>query len=214
VGDLIDPFIWIGGLHESHARFVWCNGWWFQSSTPDPLVTPTTSGDGDAGGATLNLRRDASYDYSTGSDVQTEEGAIPLVFTKSTEGDLIVEGKGKTDWTEVTTFKGCSYTSKTEGEITVTGLFKEKDCKFHLTIATKFSQPPTTYQDQDPDVCSGSIVFSQTEFSSQIELDPTTSRFTETKEGGWWETTTVKLTDLKSSAVDNCFAPEVITLED
>jgi hypothetical protein len=181
------------------------------TNTPNPLITPTTGGD--AGGATLNLRRDASYEYSTGSDVQSEEGAIPLVFTKSTEGDLIVEGKGVTEWSEVTTFEGCSYTSKAEGEITVTGLFKEADCKFHLTINTKFSQPTTTYQDQNTDVCSGSVQFSQTEFSSQIELDPTNSRFTEKKEGSWWETTTITLTNLKSEVVDKCFAPEVITLD-
>jgi len=181
------------------------------SSTPDPLPTPPESAD--AGGATLNLNRDAAYEYSTGSDVQSEAGAIPLKFTKSTEGDLIVEGEGKTEWVEVTNFSGCSYTSKAEGKVTVTGLFTKNDCKFHLTISTKFSQPTTTYQDQSPDQCIGSVKFSQTEFSSQIELDPATNRFKETKEKNWWEMTTVKLSDLKSDEVENCFVPEEITID-
>ena len=173
-------------------------------------ITDTPTNQADAGGAVLNLRRDASFDYPTGSDVQSEEGAIPLVFSKSTEGDLIVEGKGKTEWTEVTNFPGCSYTAKAEGKITVTGIFSEKDCMFHLTIATKFSQPTTTYQDQSPDACSGSIHFTQTEFSSLIELDPASDRVKETGAGSWWESTTVNLSDLKSEVVQNCFKPEVI----
>ena len=178
------------------------------SVTPDQSGIPTSSAD--AGGATLNLVRNATFDYPNGSDVQNETGAIPLVFSKSTEGDLIVEGKGKTEWTEVTNFPGCSYTSKAEGKITVTGLFSLDDCLFHLTIATKFSQPTTSYQEQDPEVCSGSVKFTQPESSSQIVLDPATDRFKETKEGSWWEMTTVKLSDLKSDVVDKCFKPEVI----
>jgi hypothetical protein len=178
------------------------------TDTPDQSGTLIPSAD--AGGAVLNLRRDATYDYPNGSDVQSEAGAIPLVFSKSTEGDLIVEGKGKTEWTEVTNMPGCSYTSKAEGKITVTGVFSKEDCMFHLTIATKFSQPTTTYQDQNPEVCSGSIHFTQTEFSSQIELDQSSARFKETKEASWWEMTTVKLSDLKSEEVQNCFKPEVI----
>ena len=178
------------------------------TGTPDPTGTQPTLAD--AGGAVLNLRRDATFDYPNYSDVQSEAGAIPLVFSNSTEGDLIVEGKGKTEWTEVTNMPGCSYTSKAEGKITVTGVFSKEDCMFHLTIATKFSQPTTTYQDQNPEVCSGAIHFTQTEFSSQIELDQSSARFKETKEASWWEMTTVKLSDLKSEEVQNCFKPEVI----
>jgi hypothetical protein len=178
------------------------------SVTPDQSGTLTSSAD--AGGATLNLVRNATFDYPNGSDVQNETGAIPLKFSKSTEGPLIVEGKGKTAWTEVTNFPGCRYTSKAEGKITVTGLFTLEDCLFHLTIATEFSQPTTSYQEQDPEVCSGSIQFTQTESTSRIELDPATDRFKETKEGNWWEITTVNLTDLKSEVVHNCFKPEVI----
>lgn len=173
-------------------------------------VTDTPTNNADAGRATLNLVRNASFDYPNGSDIQSETGAIPLAFSKSTEGDLIVEGKGKTDWKEVTNFPGCSYTSKTEGKVTVTGIFSLNDCKFHLTIATKFSQPTTTYQDQNTDVCSGSIHFTQTESSSRIELDPTSNRVKETKEENWIEYTTVNLSDLKSDVVQNCFKPEVI----
>jgi hypothetical protein len=178
------------------------------SVTPDQSGTLTASAD--AGGATLNLQRNATFDYSNGSDIQTEEGAIPLVFSKSIEGDLIVEGKGKTQWKEVTNFPGCSYTSKAEAKITVRGLFTLNDCKFHLTIESEFSQPTTTYQDQNPETCSGGIKFTQTETSSKVELDPATDRFKETKDGSWWEMTTVKLTDLKSDVVENCFKPEVI----
>ena len=173
-------------------------------------VTDTPTTNADAGSATLNLRRDYSFDKSTQSDVQTEAGAIPLVFSKSTEGNLIVEGKGKTDWTEVTKIPGCSFTAKAEGKITVTGIFSLDDCLFHLTIATKFSQPTTTYQDQDPEVCSGSIQFNQPKSSSRVELDPNTNRFKETKETSWWEMTTVSLSDMKSDVVQNCFKPEVI----
>jgi len=170
-------------------------------------ITDTPTNQADAGGAVLNLKRNASFDYPTGSDVQSEEGAIPLVFFKSTEGNLIVEGKGTTEWTEVTNFPGCSYTSKAEGKITVTGVFTKKDCMFHLTIATKLSQPTTTYQDQSPDVCLGGIHFTQTEFSSQIELDPDSDRSKETGDATWWELSTVNLSDLKSEVVQFCFKP-------
>ena len=54
------------------------------------------------------------------------------------------------------------------------------------------------------------IHFSETEFSSQIELDPFTDRFKNSITNGWWETTTVKLTELKSDVVTNCFVPDVI----
>ncbi len=172
----------------------------------------TTPSSGDAGGAILNLQRSVTYTYPTGKDEQKEVGAIPLKFFKSTEGPLIVEGSGKTDWTEVTNFPGCSYTSKTEGKITVTGLFSKEDCKFHLTIATEFSQPTTTYQDQDPDQCLGGIVFSQTEFSSQIVLDPVLGRnkVDADEKSGWYSIALVTISDLKSDEVKNCFIPEVI----
>jgi len=176
-------------------------------------ITDTPTNQADAGGATLNLLRHASFDYPAGSDVQSEEGAIQLVFSKSTEeGDLIVEGKGKTEWTEVTNFKGCSYTAKAEGKITVTGIFSEKDCLFHLTIATKFSQPTTTYQDQSSNTCLGGIHFNQTEFSSLIELDPDSDRVKETGDGSWWQLSTVSLSDLKSEVVKMCFKPVEIIL--
>lgn len=181
------------------------------TGTPDPLPSPPA--DADAGGATLNLNRHAAYEYATGSDVQSETGAIPLKFTKSAEGDLIVEGQGKTEWVEVTNFSGCSYTSKAEGKITVTGLFTLNDCQFHLTIATKFSQPTTTYQDQSPDQCLGSVKFTQTEFSSQVVLDPATNKSKETKEMNWWEISTVNLSDLKSDVVEKCFAPVEIRID-
>ncbi|MFN2146311.1 MAG: hypothetical protein ACK2T7_13235 [Anaerolineales bacterium] len=181
------------------------------SSTPGTTITPTASS-GDAGGAVLNLNRSVTYNYPTGQDEQKEVGAIPLVFTKSTEGPLIVEGSGKTEWIEVTNFTGCSYTSKTEGQITVTGLFSKDDCKFHLTIATKFSQPTTSYQSQDPETCSGSVVFSQTEFSSQIVLDPVSGRnkVDADEKAGWYSIAVVTISDLKSDEVEFCFTPEVI----
>ncbi len=78
---------------------------------------------------------------------------------------------------------------------------------FHLTIATKFSQPTVSNQSGN---CTGSVVFTETEFSSRIELDPESTRFKETKKDGWWETTIVKLSDLKSNAVELCFPADVI----
>jgi hypothetical protein len=176
------------------------------ASTSDTNLTPTSSGS--AGEAVLNLERSVMYFYSTGSDSQREVGAIPLQFSTTTElGDLIVEGAGKTIWTENADFPACKFTGKAEGKVTVTGLFSVEDCMFHLTIATKFSQPTVSNQSGS---CTGSIVFSETEFSSQIELDPESTRFKETKKDGWWEVTTVKLSDLKSNAVDLCFTADVL----
>ncbi len=184
--------------------------------SPRTTGTPgtSTSPSGTAGGAVLNLERNQTYDYPNGSDIQHEVGAIKLEFSKAEEeGFLLVEGAGKTDWTEVTNFSGCSYTAKTEGKVSVTGIFSPNDCMFHLTINTVFSQPTTTYQSQDPDICSGSIHFTQTEFSSQVVLDPVASQSKETKSTNIRDITTVKLSDLKSDVVDNCFKPEVITVD-
>ena len=169
--------------------------------------TPPKSS-GTAGGAVLNLERNQTYDYQNGSDIQHEVGAIKLDFSKAKEeGFLLVEGTGKTDWTEVTNFPGCSYTAKTEGKVNVTGIFSPDDCMFHLTINTEFSQPTTTYESQDPETCSGSIHFTQTKFSSQIVLDPATSISKETKSMNIRETSIIKLSDLKSDEVNNCFRP-------
>jgi len=177
------------------------------SGTSVPSSTPTPSGD--AGGAILNLERSVTFYYPNGSDFQSEVGAIKLEFFKSTEGDLIVEGAGKTEWTEIADLPDCKFTGKAEGKVVVYGLFTKKDCKFHLTIATKFSQPTTSNQSAN---CTGLIVFSETEFSSQIVLDPTTGRFIETKnqKEAWWEVVSVTLSDLKSDEVKFCFTPDVI----
>ncbi len=175
--------------------------------------TPT-SPIGTAGGAILNLDRNQTYDYPNGSDIQHEVGAIKLEFSNGKEeGFLLVEGAGKTDWSEVTNFPGCSYTAKTEGKVSVTGIFSPNDCMFHLTIKTVFSQPTTSYQSQDPETCSGSIHFTQTEFSSKIVLDPVAGQTKETKSTNIRDISTIKLSNLKSDVVDNCFIPEVITVE-
>ncbi len=172
----------------------------------DPNSTPTTSGN--AGEAVLNLQRELKYYYSPGTDIQTEVGAIPIKFTTTTEtGDLIVEGTGKTIWTEIADLPKCKFTATAEGKVTVTGIFSVEDCKLHLTIATKLSQPTTTNQSAE---CSTSIVFSQTEFSSQIVLDPQANRFNEIKHDGWWGGSNIKLSDLKSNAVNLCFIADVL----
>ncbi len=176
------------------------------TSTSDTSSTATPSGN--AGRAVLNLDRSVTYYYSNGSDSQSEVGAIPLEFSTTSElGDLVVEGAGKTIWTENADFPVCKFTGKAEGKVTVTGIFSVEECMFHLTIATKFSQPTVSNQSGN---CTGSVVFTETEFSSRIELDPESTRFKETKEDGWWETTIVKLSDLKSNAVELCFPADVI----
>lgn len=179
------------------------------SSKTGTPITNTSTPSSDAGGAVLNLERSVTYDYSSGSDFQQEVGAIPLKFSKTTEdGDLVVEGTGKTKWTEKTDLPKCKYTVQAEGAVTVTGIFSKEDCLFHLTIATKLSQPVTTYTESGN--CTGSVVFSQTEFTSRIELSPDSSRnkeVTNAKEG-WWQVSSVKLTDLKSDPVKFCFLPE------
>jgi hypothetical protein len=178
------------------------------SSTRTPFAnTPTTSSD--AGGAVLNLERSVTYSYSDGTDFQQEIGAIPLKFFLTTEGgDLVVEGTGKTKWTEKTDLPKCKYTVEAEGAITVTGIFSKEDCLFHLTIATKLSQPVTTYTETGN--CTGSVVFSKTEFTSRIELSPDSSRNKEVTNAkdSWWVVSSVKLTDLKSDPVKFCFLPE------
>ena len=178
--------------------------------TGTPIAnTPAPSSD--AGSAVLNLERSVTYYYPNGSDFQQEVGKIPLVFSKAEEKNyLLVEGTGKTKWTEKTDLPKCKYTVEADSAVTVTGIFSKEDCLFHLTIATKLSQPVTTYTETGN--CTGSIVFSQTEFTSRIELSPDASRnkeITNEKEG-WWQVSSVKLTDLKSDAVKFCFIPEVI----
>ncbi len=178
------------------------------SETGTPIANTTTPSS-DAGGAILNLERSVTYHYSNGSDFQQEMGAIPLKFSLTTEdGDLVVEGSGKTKWTEKTDLPGCKYTVEADSAVTVTGIFSKEDCLFHLTIATKLSQPVTTYTETGN--CTGSVVFSQTEFTSRIELSPDGSRNKEitNKEEGWWQVSSVKLTDLKSDPVKYCFLPE------
>ena len=178
------------------------------SETGTPIANTTTPSS-DAGGAILNLERSVTYHYSNGSDFQQEMGAIPLKFSLTTEdGDLVVEGSGKTKWTEKTDLPGCKYTVEADSAVTVTGIFSKEDCLFHLTIATKLSQPVTTYTETGN--CTGSVVFSQTEFTSRIELSPDGSRNKEitNKEEGWWQVSSVKLTALKSDPVKYCFLPE------
>lgn len=176
-------------------------------ATPAPLK--------DAGGAVLNLERNRSYDDQNGSDIQREVGTIPLVFSFSNEGPLIVEGTGKLEWTEQANYSYCGFTAKADGTVLVTGLFHFEDCKFDLGITTKYSQPTTSNQAAD---CTYSLVFSETEFYSQIELYPFSGGFKESMTDGWWTVSTVKLSDLKSDAVQNCevgeliFTPEVISL--
>lgn len=172
-------------------------------------IANTPAPSSDAGSAVLNLERSVTYYYSNGSDFQQEVGAIPLKFSLTKEdGDLVVEGTGKTKWTETTDLPACKYTAQAEGKVTVTGKFSKEDCLFHLTITTVFSQPVTTYTQSGN--CTGSVVFSQTEFTSQIELNQDTGRLkdlTNNKEG-WWQVSSVTLTDLKSDAVKLCFTPE------
>jgi hypothetical protein len=64
-------------------------GW---SQTGSTTATPTSVGDG---GANLKLERSVTYYYPTGTDKQKEVGAIPLKFTETLEGDLLVKGSGK-----------------------------------------------------------------------------------------------------------------------
>lgn len=162
---------------------------------------------GDAGGATLNLERNRITHDPNGTDTQGEKGTIPLVFSTTTEGELIVEGSGKIVWSEKAEFPVCYFTAKADGTVFIRGLFTMADCKFHLTIETKYSQPTTSNQSPD---CTTSIQFSETEFSSQVELDPFSGRFNDSITNAWWETSSVTLTDLKSDQVTNCFVPEVI----
>jgi len=178
------------------------------SETGTP-ISNTSTPSSDAGGAILNLERSVTYHYSNGSDFQQEVGKIPLVFSKAEEKNyLLVEGTGKTKWTEKTDLPKCKYTVEADSAVTVTGIFSKEDCLFHLTITTKLSQPVTTYTETGN--CTGSVVFSQTEFTSRIELSPDASRnkeITNQKEG-WWQVSSVKLTDLKNEEVRLCFAPQ------
>jgi len=172
------------------------------TGTPGTPIPP-----GDAGGAVLNLQRKREYRDPNGTDTQRELGAVPLVFSNTVEGHLVVEGTGKIVWTEKAEFPVCGFTAKADVAVTVKGLFSLEDCKFHLTIDTKYSPPVTSNQSPD---CTAPIHFTETEFSSQIELDPKTGRSKDSIINGWWEISNVMLTDLKSDVVTNCFVPEVI----
>jgi hypothetical protein len=178
------------------------------SETGTP-ITNTSTPSSDAGGAVLNLERSVTYYYSNGSDFQQEMGKIPLVFSKAEEENyLLVEGTGKTKWTEKTDLPKCKYTVEADSAVTVTGIFSKEDCLFHLTITTKLSQPVTTYTETGN--CTGSVVFSQTEFISRIELSADASRNKEVtnEKEGWWQVSSVKLTDLKNEEVRLCFTPQ------
>lgn len=169
--------------------------------------TPTPSGT--AGGAVLNLERSVDFFLNNGTDIQREVGAIQLKFSKAEEeGFFLVEGTGKTEWLENAVFTGCDLTAKAEGKVIVTGIFNPNDCKFHLNIATDLSQPTTSANGPN---CSGSIVFTNTKFSSDIIVSPDSSYYKETpKAGAWWKVVTIKISDLKNDEIKFCFLPEVI----
>lgn len=178
------------------------------TTTPAKPASPK-----DAGTAVLNMKRIRSYDDPNGSDTQEEVGTVPLVFFNSEEGPLIVEGNGKIQWTEKANYNWCGFTAKADGTVSVRGLFNFTTCKFDLTLIISYSQPTTS--DQSPD-CTYSVVFSQTEFTSKIELDPVAPREIHSMPNDVWDISTVKLTDLKSEQVQTCevddfnFTPEVI----
>ena len=167
----------------------------------------------DAGTAVLNMKRIRSYDDQNGSDTQEDVGTVPLVFSTSKEGPLIVEGIGKIEWTEKASYTWCGFTAKADGTVSVKGLFYFTTCKFDLTLTINYSQPTTS--DQSPD-CTHSVVFSKTEFTSKIELDPFSTREIHSMPNDVWDISTVKLTDLKSEQIQTCkaddftFSPEVI----
>ena len=177
------------------------------------ITPPKPTSPQNAGTAVLNMKRIRSYDDPNGSDTQEEIGTVPLVFSPSEEGPLIVEGKGKIQWTEKADYKTCGFTAKADGTVFVRGLFYFTTCKFDLTLDINYSQPTTS--DQSPD-CTYSVVFSQTEFTSKIELDPFITREIHSMPNDVWDISTVKLTDLKSEPVQTCkvedfsFSPEVI----
>lgn len=193
-----------GGSSSSSGGGTDSNG----TSIPGKPASPQ-----DAGTAVLNMNRIRSYDDSNGSDTQEEIGTVPLVFSTSTEGPLIVEGNGKIQWTEKANYNWCGFTAKADGTVSVRGLFNFTTCKFDLTLTISYSQPTTS--DQSPD-CTYSVVFSQTEFTSKIELDPVSPREIHSMPNDVWDISTVKLTDLKSEQVQTCkaddlnFTPEVI----
>jgi hypothetical protein len=177
------------------------------ASTTPGTPAPTE----DAGGAVLNLRRDRTWE----NDLQYEEGTVPLVFSPSIEGPLLVEGTGKIVWKEEAKYDYCGFTARADGKVTVHGLFYFETCKFSLSITINYSQPTTSDQTAD---CTYSIVFSETEFTSRIELDPFSphEKVSMTNDDVW-TVSTVTLSDLKSAAVQNCkpsdliFTPDVIT---
>ncbi len=169
--------------------------------------TPTPSGN--TGGAVLNLERSALF--HSGDDFQREVGTIQLKFSETTEGHLVVEGTGKTVWTEDSKIANCSYKVKTEGTVTVTGIYNVDYCKFELRIHVKLPPSATSYDNSG--VCGGTIVFNNRESSSQIELSKPYTSSKEIKQDGWWQTSTVKMTDIKSDEVTGCLVfltPEVI----
>ena len=160
--------------------------------------TPTPSGN--AGGAVLNLERSAFF--QGGDDFQREVGTIQLDFSETMEGHLVVEGTGKTVWTEDSKVANCTYKIKTEGTVTVYGLYNVDNCKFELSIDVKLPPSATTYDNSG--ICGGTIVFNNRESSSQIKLSKPYASSKETPPGGWWQISTVKITDIKSDKVTDC----------
>jgi hypothetical protein len=175
------------------------------TSTPGSTGTQTPSGY--AGGAVLNLERWAYF--FGGDDEQHEVGAIQLKFSESTEENLIVEGTGKTVWTENSRIPNCSYKVKTEGTVTVTGIYDTGECKFDLRINVKL--PPSANSYDNSGNCGGTIIFNNPESSERIILNKPYSRSNEIT-GGWWQTSNVKVTNISSNIVTGClaFTPEVI----
>ena len=167
------------------------------------MVTPTVP----PGTAVFNYERNIIHDDPNGSNIQKEVATIPLVFSYSTEGPLIVEGSGKINWTDVAKYPVCGFKASADGTMQVSGLFYSESCTFSLRLTYKYSQP-TTY-DQSPD-CNYPLHFDQTEFSTSIHLDTSHAYSNEVKQMNYWDMTTARITNLKSSPIELCFAPEVI----
>ena len=155
---------------------------------------------GNAGGAVLKLERYALF--FNGQDEQHEVGAIQLKFSETTEGPLVVEGTGKTEWSEITTFPNCSYKVKTETTVTVYGLYDLEICEFSLTINVKFPPSATSYENTG--ACDGTINFNNQVSSEVIKLHPPFSRSNNSPENsGWWQTSQVEITDITNDKVKN-----------
>ncbi|MFL7893629.1 MAG: hypothetical protein AB8I56_16345 [Anaerolineales bacterium] len=166
-------------------------------------ITPSVN----PGEAIFNYERNVSHTDPNGSDIQHEVATVPLVFSTSAEGPLIVKGSGNIVWSDVADYPKCGYKATAEGTVQMTGLFYFDTCTFSLTMTYKYSQPYT--YDQSPD-CTNPLHFDQTEFSTPIKLDSSHSYFNEVKQMNYWDLTTANITDLKSSPIENCFPVQEI----